>query len=126
LLLIDIDRFKDVNDQHGHAAGDAALRSLATLLQESCRRMDVAGRLGGDEFGVLLPDSTLEGAIALADRLRAELSARRVLDAGVEVSLTCSMGAAGGEPVDTLDELVRSADAALYEAKHRGRNQVAR
>ena len=126
LLLIDIDRFKGVNDRYGHAAGDSALRALAAVLQETCRKVDVVGRLGGDEFAVLLPDATLEGALALAERLRTELAVLRVHDHGSEIELTCSVGAAGGEPVDSLDQLARRSDAALYEAKGRGRNQVAR
>jgi diguanylate cyclase (GGDEF)-like protein len=126
LLLIDIDRFKTVNDRYGHAAGDSALRALAAVLQATCRKIDVVGRLGGDEFAVLLPDATLEGALALAERLRTELAVLRVHDHGSEIELTCSVGAAGGELVDSLDQLARRSDNALYEAKSRGRNQVAR
>jgi diguanylate cyclase (GGDEF)-like protein len=126
LLLIDIDRFKTINDRHGHAAGDSALRALAVVLQDTCRRIDLVGRLGGDEFAVLLPDASLEGAMALAERLRTELAVLRVRDGEAQIELTCSVGAAGGEPVDSLDQLVRRSDGALYEAKGRGRNQVAR
>lgn len=124
ILLIDLDYLKELNDRHGHAAGDAALRSLAALMQLSARKSDVVGRLGGDEFAVLMPATSTEAATGLAERLRQSLSGLRIRHGGKETLLTCSMGVASSEGADALDELVHRADQALYRAKSGGRDQV--
>jgi two-component system, cell cycle response regulator len=117
LLMVDADHFKAVNDRHGHAAGDAALRALADRLRERLRTEDVAGRFGGEEFVIGLPDANPEGAV------RAAVAARPLTVAGRELTLTVSVGWATWED-DDLGQLLARADGALYEAKAAGRNCV--
>jgi two-component system, cell cycle response regulator len=120
-LLIDVDRFKRINDRHGHAAGDGALRAVAGRIRAVVRAEDVVGRWGGDEFVVLMPSSELEAAIALAGRLRSVVSAPTGDIPGfpVTVSVGC---AAAFDPQEAA--LIASADVALRRAKTRGRNCV--
>jgi diguanylate cyclase (GGDEF)-like protein len=122
LALLDLDHFKLVNDRLGHPAGDRALRRFSEIVQAEARRGDVLGRLGGEEFGLLLGRTDLAGAHRFADRLRATVA--RETAAG-EVSLTVSIGLAQSAPGMSADELLRSADVALYSAKDGGRNRVA-
>ncbi|HEX6743614.1 MAG TPA: diguanylate cyclase [Solirubrobacteraceae bacterium] len=123
LLMVDADHFKAVNDLHGHAAGDAALRALADRLCERLRTEDVAGRFGGEEFVIALPDADAAGAVAVAEAVRAAVSARPLTIAGRELSLTVSVGWATWED-DDLGQLLARADGALYEAKAAGRDCV--
>jgi two-component system, cell cycle response regulator len=123
LLMVDADHFKAVNDRHGHAAGDAALRALADRLGERLRAEDVAGRFGGEEFVVALPDADAAGAAAVAEAVRAAVCARPLTIAGGELSLTVSVGWATWED-DDLEQLLARADGALYEAKAAGRDCV--
>jgi diguanylate cyclase (GGDEF)-like protein len=123
LLMVDADHFKAVNDLHGHAAGDAALRALAERLCERLRTEDVAGRFGGEEFVIALPDADAAGAVAVAEGVRAAVSARPLTIAGRELSLTVSVGWATWED-DDLGQLLARADGALYEAKAAGRDCV--
>ncbi len=130
VILLDLDEFKAVNDSRGHEAGDQALCSVARLIRESCRTGDVAGRIGGEEFAVLLPGSFLEGARRLAERLRQVLDEHRVeCPQQQPFQVTASIGVAGpganallGDP--DAAELLRRADMALYRAKGAGRNRV--
>jgi diguanylate cyclase (GGDEF)-like protein len=122
LALLDLDHFKLVNDRHGHPAGDRALRRFCEIVQAEARLDDVLGRLGGEEFGLLLAGTDLEGAHSFADRLRATVA--RETAAG-EVGLTVSIGLCESGPETTSEELLRSADVALYSAKGAGRNRVA-
>jgi diguanylate cyclase (GGDEF)-like protein len=126
LAMIDIDGFKDVNDGHGHLAGDAVLARVGTLLREVMRASDICIRYGGDEFAVILPDTGKTAAWLAAEKLRSALVDLTVSVAdGQEVRVTGSVGvAAHGEYNATATELLQSADAALYEAKHHGRNRV--
>jgi diguanylate cyclase (GGDEF)-like protein/PAS domain S-box-containing protein len=126
LLMVDADRFKDVNDTHGHAGGDAVLRALAETGRKLLRDADLMGRLGGEEFALLLPETELTQAVVVAERLRSAVQALRVpLPGGGEAQLTVSVGVAGlGPGVESLDELMRRADSALYAAKDKGRNRV--
>jgi len=126
LLLLDLDRFKQVNDQMGHAAGDALLRSVGVLLRAELRATDVAARHGGDEFALVLPEVTKTGAWAVAEKICASLRSLTVdSGSGVRVSTTCSIGVASfGEEFSTPDDLLRGADTALYAAKGAGRNRV--
>lgn len=124
ILLIDLDHLKEINDERGHAAGDAALRLLAQVVGQESRRSDVAGRLGGDEFAVLLPHATTRGATEIAERLRDALSRLRLHDSGKETHLTCSVGVAELVAGESLDELILRADQALYRAKGLGRDKV--
>jgi diguanylate cyclase (GGDEF)-like protein len=127
LLMIDIDNFKAINDHHGHPAGDEVLRALAGTLAASMRAGDDCGRLGGEEFAVVLPDEDREGAAASAERLRATVELLGV-DAGSvleRIGFTISIGVST-LPQDgyTLEELLRHADERLYRAKEGGRNRV--
>jgi len=127
VLLADLDHFKRVNDTHGHAAGDAALRHVGALLAEQVRKTDVCARWGGEEFLIALAQVPLEGALALAERQRAAVEATPlVLSDGRLLELTISIGVATAATADASpEELVAAADRALYEAKGAGRNRVA-
>ena len=120
IVLVDIDRFKSINDEHGHARGDAVLARVAARLIHVLREEDYAGRWGGEEFLVLLPDVDETGAEATAERLRTSVGGRKV--AGLRV--TISAGCATWQPGETPDDILRRADAALYAAKRGGRDQV--
>jgi diguanylate cyclase (GGDEF)-like protein len=122
VLLVDIDRFKAINDGFGHAAGDDVLRDTAAVLREVVRRGDLPVRWGGEEFAVLLPFTTLDQAVALAERLRVALPARVPHPAGGGVTLSIGVAALGEA---TLGEAMRAADDAMYQAKAAGRNRVA-
>jgi diguanylate cyclase (GGDEF)-like protein/PAS domain S-box-containing protein len=125
IAMVDADHFKAVNDTHGHAAGDAALRAIADVLQTETHVDDLVGRLGGEEFAVLMPATTPELAEQVAERLRAGVAALRLEHEGQAILLTVSVGIAEGSTAD-LKQLLRDADAALYDAKHSGRNRVCR
>ena len=125
LVLLDADHFKAVNDQYGHPAGDAVLRDLAATLTASFRDVDVVARVGGEEFAVLLPSTAAAGALAVANRTLAAISARHVEYDGVRIAYTVSGGvAAMDEGVTGLDALMKRADQALYVAKKAGRNRI--
>ena len=126
LLLVDLDHFKKVNDTHGHPAGDAVLRHVATLLGTGVRNTDLVGRLGGEEFIILLPATTIESAQRLAEKLRQRLQASPVLWVGKPIQMTASFGLAVSTTFLTLDfdTLYNTADKALYLAKSSGRNRV--
>ncbi len=123
-LMLDIDHFKQVNDGFGHAAGDAVLERVGRLLREEQRSGDITGRVGGEEFAVLLPETSLDAARAIAERLRARLAEPAVSYDGHELRFTVSIGVAELRSGETLEALSARADAALYDAKHRGRNRV--
>lgn len=128
LLVIDVDEFKQVNDRHGHAAGDEVLRSIATRIRTSLRPRDCAGRIGGDEFVVLLPATTAAQAESVADRVRCAVEEIRLRDYP-DVHPTISVGlAASHEAIagvhDSLRAWLNAADRALYRAKDAGRNRV--
>ncbi len=125
LLMLDLDHFKDVNDRHGHPAGDQALRTVAALLVRELRAVDVAARLGGEEFGVLLPGTDQAEAVRVAERLRVAVARCPVVCASTTLSVTTSIGAvAYPRHARTADELSRLADEALYLAKRGGRDRV--
>lgn len=127
LLMIDIDFFKSVNDTYGHDAGDAVLKAVSEALNKNKRTSDIAGRLGGEEFALVLPEATLERAAAAGERYRALISGRPIIAMGRQISITVSVGASVAEAgMNGLDELLKRADVALYEAKHAGRNRVCR
>jgi diguanylate cyclase (GGDEF)-like protein len=121
LVLFDLDDFKSLNDDRGHMAGDRALQVLAGAFGEQARAEDTVARLGGDEFAVIAPDTDAAAALRLGERLRAA-AADALVRAGLPVTL--SAGVADRSVTETLDELVRCADHALYDAKHRGGSQV--
>ena len=123
LLMLDLDHFKQVNDQYGHAAGDQVLASVGAALRSVLRNQDFAGRNGGEEFAVLLPDTDIAAALEIAERVRATIA--EITVPGTDVPVTVSIGVAGFPGhASTLDRLERLADAALYVAKREGRNRV--
>ncbi len=125
LLMIDVDHFKRVNDNHGHAAGDEVLRHLCTLAQKELRRTDVFARLGGEEFAFLLTGSDLDGALEFAGRFRSLVASQPARTEIGSVAVTISIGAAQAARSDrNADDLLRRADKALYRAKQGGRNRV--
>jgi len=124
LLLLDIDHFKNVNDTHGHPAGDEVLCEFAVRLNDALRVGDIAGRWGGEEFLVILPHTDLAGGIEVAERIRAAIAASPVIVGGAQITVTVSGGCSGG-PGDSPEELLHRVDAGLYEAKAAGRNQIA-
>jgi len=122
LIMLDVDNFKRVNDSAGHDTGDMALRKLADCLREELRGIDSAARFGGDEFAVILPQADLEGAILVAERLRARIAQKEVAGFG---SISASFGIATfPQHASSRDTLVVAADRALYSAKHGGRNRI--
>jgi diguanylate cyclase (GGDEF)-like protein len=127
LLMIDIDLFKKVNDEHGHPAGDAVLSEIATVIQGGLRTVDVVGRYGGEEFVVLLPHTPHDEAMQTAERVRTEVGKHVFNALGATLQVTISVGAATtpASGVDTAAHLVREADKALYRAKTAGRNRSA-
>jgi diguanylate cyclase (GGDEF)-like protein len=126
VILADLDHFKRLNDSHGHAAGDLVLRQVGSLLASNVRAIDVAGRYGGEEFLIVLPETDPDAAASVAEKLRRIVAGTPVrLGDGESVSITLSAGVAGGlGDVLKPDALVRDADAALYSAKALGRDQV--
>jgi diguanylate cyclase (GGDEF)-like protein len=125
VVVADLDWFKDVNDRHGHPAGDAVLREFAVLLEETVRDVDLAGRWGGEEFVLVLPGTDLAGGAQLAERIRVALAGRTVLAVdGSPIPVTASFGVAAIPPAKTASELFAAADAAMYQAKRAGKNRV--
>lgn len=125
VVLADLDGFKDVNDEHGHAVGDAVLRVFADVLRETLRESDVAGRWGGEEFLLLLPGADEEGAAQLAERVRLALAARSIPGAE-NLRVTASFGVAEYAGETNTEQLVAAADGALYRAKGAGKDRVER
>ncbi len=125
LLMLDIDHFKGVNDRLGHAAGDEVLRHLAQLAVDQLRQVDMFGRLGGEEFGILLPGTDTAGAMEFAERFRRMVEASPAMTTRGPVTFTVSIGVARLDPADTdPDAALARADAGLYKAKESGRNRV--
>ena len=126
LMMIDLDHFKQVNDTFGHLAGDAVLRSLMDLVRRRIRSQDIVGRYGGEEFLVVLPDTTLAGVQRLAQELCDAAAAHSITYRGHTIAVTVSIGAFGGrlEIGDSWDLLIHAADGALYCAKAAGRNRL--
>jgi diguanylate cyclase (GGDEF)-like protein len=127
LLMLDIDRFKSINDTYGHDVGDEVIKEVGGILRTHKRSSDIIGRLGGEEFAMILPEATLDNAVAAAERLR-ELVAESVVTAGEHrIPVTVSVGASVSRTeTSSIDELLKQTDIALYAAKHAGRNCVRR
>lgn len=121
LALCDVDHFKQVNDTYGHHAGDEVLRAVAAVLQGKCRKKDVVARLGGEEFAVLFPDTMIQEAREISERLRQAIAS---LNLPIQQNVTASFGVASFGPHDNWESVFRRADANLYRAKDLGRNAV--
>lgn len=125
LCVVDLDHFKRINDNYGHDVGDLALRHTANLFSSMLRQSDVVGRFGGEEFVLILPDTDLEQAIAVVERLRAELEARTLKTPLEEIHLSATFGVTQVVDGDEgIDAVIKRADKALYEGKGAGRNRV--
>lgn len=125
MCIIDVDLFKPVNDQYGHAAGDGVLRQMAAVVRRFVRGEDIAARIGGEEFAVLLPESDLDAALAFADRLRLAVAEETFVLGGESRRITISIGVAGlGPGRGDRSQLMQAADGQLYRAKEEGRNRV--
>jgi len=124
--MIDIDGFKACNDRYGHLTGDEVLRQVAALIRDSVRDTDIVARYGGEEFCVLLPETPCEGAMQLAERIRAAFAAQSLSVGEQLVSITVSIGVWGSSDSEDLepDTVLGYADAALLEAKAAGKNRV--
>ncbi|MEA2982174.1 MAG: hypothetical protein QOF09_3997 [Alphaproteobacteria bacterium] len=123
VLMFDLDRFKSINDRFGHAVGDDALRVFAATASASMRSTDVIGRLGGEEFAAIIPGNALEAGL-VAERLRAAFEAAGVMISGHKIGATVSIGIVTAIPPVEIEPMLARADAALYRAKHNGRNRV--
>ncbi|SHO47885.1 GGDEF domain-containing protein [Desulfopila aestuarii] len=122
LIFLDLDHFKNVNDTHGHRIGDEILRLTASHLRTNCRPYDIPARWGGEEFIILLPDTTEKTAATFAERIRQDFT--RKISPTMPITVTVSIGVTAFKPGDTLEYFVDRADKALYHAKRTGRNKV--
>ncbi|GEM_PF-4395860 len=124
LILMDIDHFKNVNDNYGHQVGDYVIKKVSSLVQETIRKTDLAFRYGGDEIVILLPETSMTDAFNIAEKLRHLIGTYGFTDGGTEFSLTSSMGIISWKRELTKEELIKKCDMALYQAKEEGRNRV--
>ncbi len=122
--MIDLDNFKAVNDTYGHPVGDEVIKNISRLLAQRLRQSDIVGRYGGEEFGIILPDTSIAAAEELLDELREQFSTLKHRCKSGEFSCTFSVGLAAVPPSADVDELIDSADSALYRAKNEGRNRI--
>lgn len=125
LALVDLDHFKQINDRHGHPAGDEVLRNVARILGEGTRTSDIVGRIGGEEFAILMPETAWDQALSVCERLCAAMERTPMaLSPGLNAAVTLSSGIALLAEGESSSQLISRADAALYNAKFHGRNQV--
>jgi len=126
MVLCDIDNFKEINDTYGHSTGDRALETVADVLLDMARKSDIIGRYGGDEFLLILPETTLEGSREFAERLKSTLAKTRFSsEDGSPIAFSLSFGVTAFEPEkDTPDSFITRADHAMYASKREGRNRV--
>lgn len=124
LVTMDLDYFKKINDQFGHHSGDQALKAFAELIRANIRPTDLAARMGGEEFCIVLPNSTPRGSTVIAERIRAQIEAMTIPTASGSIRTTVSAGIAYSTGAETIQSLLNRADDALYEAKAAGRNRV--
>jgi diguanylate cyclase (GGDEF)-like protein len=122
--VLDVDHFKSVNDRYGHAVGDMVLSAVADAARGALRGSDVLGRLGGEEFGILLPHTRLDQAMGVLEKVRAAVAAKRVQTPAGTIRVTCSLGGSTLSPGQCFDDVLHNADLAMYGAKQSGRNQA--
>jgi len=122
LAMLDLDYLREVNNAHGHLAGDSVITAIGKVIRARARSTDMAARFGGEEFAILMPSTSLEAAQVVAERMREAVEAATVETEGVTIHITVSIGVAHG--FETLEDLIRQADRALYRAKDNGRNRV--
>ncbi|MDX1454860.1 MAG: diguanylate cyclase [Gammaproteobacteria bacterium] len=126
LVMFDLDHFKSVNDDYGHAAGDLVLEGIGDFCRSSFREQDIVARIGGEEFCAILPETDVAGACVVAERLRAEVASSVFSLEAMSLKVTVSVGVAAADPGSNSEALMARVDAALYRAKDAGRNQVVR
>ena len=126
VLMIDLDNFKAVNDSMGHLAGDSALKAMAALIRETIRREELFSRFGGEEFAIILPETKIEQAVILAEKIRSIVENNQFDFESKKFNITVSIGVATteGDPPVTMDQLIQQSDARLYLAKNSGKNRV--
>ena len=127
LVMLDIDNFKQINDNYGHLSGDIVLKSLAGLIRESIRVVDTTARYGGEEFSLILPETDMKGATFVAEKLRKSIEANSVVINSIKIRVTVSMGICVYEPMKkelSEDEIIKAADRALYNSKRAGKNRL--
>jgi diguanylate cyclase (GGDEF)-like protein len=122
--MLDIDHFKDINDQYGHASGDQAIQQVASICSKILRDDDILGRLGGEEFALLLVNASLASASTVAERLRQRIADTKVPVQTHCIRMTISIGVAEALVGESVDGVLRRADKALYRAKSKGRNRI--
>ncbi|MCB0386833.1 MAG: GGDEF domain-containing protein, partial [Bdellovibrionales bacterium] len=122
MIVLDIDKFKRINDSYGHSAGDQVLKQVAKTIESVCRKSDQVFRFGGEEFVVLLRETELIGAYTIAERIRVEVESTRAYFGQTELPVTLSCGVAEFDKSETLGQFFDRADQALFQAKSRGRN----
>jgi diguanylate cyclase (GGDEF)-like protein len=124
-LFIDLDHFKNINDTYGHAVGDEVLIAAAKAIEQGVRKSDIVGRIGGEEFCVFLPSTTLAGAQQLAEHIRIAIENLAIHVAQQDIRITASLGVASStQGHETIHAIQQHADQAMYEAKRSGRNRV--
>jgi len=127
IIFFDLDKFKNVNDTHGHEAGDFVLKETCSLIKPTLRGSDIFGRYGGEEFCILLPKTSLEQAFNLAERLRKLIQSSNFDYQGITIPVTLSLGVTElKDEVATATDFLKVADALVYQSKHNGRNQVSK
>ena len=124
LIMADLDKFKNINDTHGHVVGDRVLQDIARRLQAAVRGFDIVGRYGGEEFIVILNNTSYKTAEQVAERIRTRVNGSPVNVDGLAINMTISQGVTDAKPYDTIESLVGRADDALYQAKNQGRDCV--
>ena len=124
IVVFDVDHFKRVNDTHGHPAGDEVIREVGVRADDSLRTRDFVGRIGGEEFAIILPKADIEGAKTVCERLRLAIDGKPVRHRDAIIPFTISVGVTEFQSGDDIDHIMARADEALYEAKTGGRNQV--